>query len=525
MEKRVFLREATGLTKELSFFDALSVSLSYTCPGFGILLYTFYGPSTFPGVNLLVALALMGAFLLIYAVSAGQMMAVMPRSGFDYVFVSRVTRPVIGFSSSFLFFAFLSILTGGFYTFISSALSNYFTSLGLVTGNNGLSAVGSTLLQPVSIIIIGTLLNALIVGITLGGLKVGKMAIIIMELIGWASLVVALAIIASNSQQAFSSAWNNYVGGQLTYSSAAATAQNAGLTYMSGGGALLAATFWTFFSIFGFQGVGYMGGEIKRAQTTIIKAMVTALLVTVFVTAIAVVIIQNTMGYDFLASASYLNVIGSVAVSPYYLLAASLLFPNTAIVSLMYIGLFLWVLVTIYGNFLAMTRTLFAWSFDRVVPTFFANVSEKYHSPTWSIVTIGLLLEVGVFISQYTLFGTFANLGLMFIIISGISSLATALLPWLRPELFKSAPKFVSYKIGGAIPVVTLTGGAASAFFWILVYEAFVNPALTGSVTWLTVVTLVSAAALGGIIYTVSKVRLRSQGIDLGLVFKEIPPD
>lgn len=76
--KAVFLRDATGLVKEMSLFDSIIFNLCVSAPGFGILLYTFYGPVSFPGVNLVVALFVATPFMLCHAVVAGQWMAAMP---------------------------------------------------------------------------------------------------------------------------------------------------------------------------------------------------------------------------------------------------------------------------------------------------------------------------------------------------------------------------------------------------------------------------------------------------------------
>ena len=100
------MREATGLTKELSLLDAVIYNLSISIPGFALLFYAFYGPVSFPGINLILTLLFAGLFMVIHAVVSGQMMAATPRSGFDYVFVSRVINPVAGFSNSFAFFFF-----------------------------------------------------------------------------------------------------------------------------------------------------------------------------------------------------------------------------------------------------------------------------------------------------------------------------------------------------------------------------------------------------------------------------------
>src|SRR2546427_43759 len=175
--------------------------------------------------------------MVIHAVVSGQMMAAMPRSGFDYVFVSRVIHPLAGFSNSFAFFFFQGTIGGVFFAYISQFISSYFNNLGLITGNAGYTNLANLLSQPNYVIILGSILNVIVTLITLGGLRIGKKAIIIAQAVGWIGLLVALGIIASNTPSSFAAAWDKYLGSQVPAANVVSLAQSQGLVYVGGIGA------------------------------------------------------------------------------------------------------------------------------------------------------------------------------------------------------------------------------------------------------------------------------------------------
>jgi len=91
-----FARKATGLVRESSLwntaaFNILNVTVAYA------ILYPALFAWQFPGSNLLlggiIAVAAFVPLGLVYAM----VVAAMPRSGSDYVFVSRVFHPAVGF--------------------------------------------------------------------------------------------------------------------------------------------------------------------------------------------------------------------------------------------------------------------------------------------------------------------------------------------------------------------------------------------------------------------------------------------
>ena len=107
-------------------FNLLNMGLGWP------LLYSFFGAGTYPGVNLplTVLVALVPNFfiaLLYYYLSVA-----MPFSGGDYVWVSRLVHPAIGFMESFAIFVFYLGFIGPVSGFaMTFGLGTMFTNLGV----------------------------------------------------------------------------------------------------------------------------------------------------------------------------------------------------------------------------------------------------------------------------------------------------------------------------------------------------------------------------------------------------------
>ena len=95
-----FVREATGLTKQISGIEALGMALS----GMG-LLYVFnasvFTPAFYPDANPLVG-PLIGLLLILPVAGMYALFSIaMPRTGGDYVWTSRVLNSGTGFVVNF----------------------------------------------------------------------------------------------------------------------------------------------------------------------------------------------------------------------------------------------------------------------------------------------------------------------------------------------------------------------------------------------------------------------------------------
>jgi APA family basic amino acid/polyamine antiporter len=98
---RVFSRSATGLVREASLRDVLAFNVNMQNVVIGVIFSLLLIPPLYPAANIyastLIALAAAVPVSLVYA----KLSAAYPRSGGDYVFVSRIVHPAIAFMSNF----------------------------------------------------------------------------------------------------------------------------------------------------------------------------------------------------------------------------------------------------------------------------------------------------------------------------------------------------------------------------------------------------------------------------------------
>src|SRR5881275_2868883 len=96
-ERSVFVRKATGLVRGWSVQDAfIYATFSINLITLGLYIFSF-GPFI-PKASLLLAIILSGAYLVFQTIVYAALIAVMPRAGGDYVWVSRVIGGGIGFT-------------------------------------------------------------------------------------------------------------------------------------------------------------------------------------------------------------------------------------------------------------------------------------------------------------------------------------------------------------------------------------------------------------------------------------------
>src|SRR5437764_3892707 len=134
----VFLRKATGLVREVSLIDALIMNTLGMNVAVGAVFLFLQAPANFPDGNMLVAVVigtLIMAFTLLWVYS--EFAAAMPRSGGDYVFVSRALHPFLGWLLSWsqgIWLIFFWIGFNAWFALVAAAPTAMIT-IGSVTGN------------------------------------------------------------------------------------------------------------------------------------------------------------------------------------------------------------------------------------------------------------------------------------------------------------------------------------------------------------------------------------------------------
>src|SRR5712692_783142 len=148
----VFLRKATGLVREVSMIDALIMNTLGMNVAVGAVFLFLQAPANFPNGNMLLAVAigtLLMAFTLLWVYS--EFAAAMPRSGGDYIFVSRALNPFLGWLLSWSQGMWLIFFWIGFNAWfaLTFAVPTALSTIGAATGQTTWAHLSSDLLAPV----------------------------------------------------------------------------------------------------------------------------------------------------------------------------------------------------------------------------------------------------------------------------------------------------------------------------------------------------------------------------------------
>jgi APA family basic amino acid/polyamine antiporter len=351
---------------------------------------------------------------------------------------------------------------------------------------------------------------------------------------GLVAFAVVVILLLINSHSSFVSSFN-YEGQKLfgvhnAYAATNAAAAKAGYTtYGLGfgpiGPSMLLVPAMMFFILWPNWG-STLYGEIRGASDfrRVFTGMFSGLWITVILTIVFLLLVAKTVGWDFYQNLNSLdyNLTPQFGIWPYPFLFAGWLVHNTAFQVILILALSLWFFGWVGTLFLSSTRVIFAAAFDRVLPDRAAEVSEKRKVPFYSLVL--MLLPAAGLSAIYAYSLSFRNYFLDATLVIAVtylfSAIAVVILPWRKPDLWAASPAS-RFKFLG-VPIVLIAGWVTIGLLVFCLVEWFSNSLYfvnnKGSLVFMG-----AMYALAIIVYTVARVVRRRQGIDLGLVNKEIP--
>jgi amino acid transporter len=294
---------------------------------------------------------------------------------------------------------------------------------------------------------------------------------------------------------------------------------------------VLSAIFFTMLSPYGIV-TTYISGEIKKADS-VLRQHVFAIGTVAFG-----VVVFIAVGWTWfnMAGLEFISAVGTVGgwapSSTTEGLPLNTMYWSFAQIALPYwaqlifgVGIFLeYAIVCEVGKVISLSRCILAWSFDRVFPTRFAHVSDRFKTPTYAILAefvlalILLSMAVSMDVWLYIAAASFwIIINCVIVCIAGIA------FPYLRKDMYDVMP--LKARIAG-IPVLSIIAfvGAALVLWTSIVY--FINPTFAASFGLQPVVigTSIFVYVLPVVIFFVSRAYWKGKGIDLDLAFKEIPP-
>lgn len=532
--RTVFVRDATGLVKQISGMDALGMcvtqmGLLYV---FNVVAFTpgFYptaNPLLGPLIGLLLVLPIAGLYIL-FSIA-------IPRSGGDYVWVGRVFHPSIGFITNFAFTILSISVVGAVAPWIGQwSIAQLYYDLGILDKNPAYLNIANSLQTPTSAFWISAVFiiiaGLIVIASTRLATRTVKYWTVLSIIIG----AIFIATVLSTGSSVFAQNFNSLSGSNMTYDQIISAGQQAGayngVPPLLSSASLYAAALGLL-AYLGFNSSAYFAGETKRNhRTQIIAQLGGSIIFAAFIT-VMIAVEYFGEGPSFVNSMAALWLSGSSAY-PYLAgtppLASGLAMfwtQNQVLIAIFTLSFGLTAEVMNISIFFTLSRNLFAWSFDRVAPSVFADINPRTRTPVYAIgimTAVGLLFAY-IAIFQYGLLATLFTYGvggtfLVFLIVS----IAAIAYPYTRKDIFESAHPLSQKKIAG-VPLITIFGVLGIIVSLLTIY-AILLPAI-GNVGSVFLTGIIPTFLVGAIIYAVAWGIRRSQGIDLNLLQKQIPPE
>ena len=535
MTSKVFVRSATGFVRDFGALDALLFSSAMV---FALVFTTvqfawFYGNTG--GADLPTSLVVAAVPFVFLMISYWAIGVVMPRTGNDYVWVGRIFHPAIGFVWGLLYMfivLFVAFVGAGTSPF-SYAFSICLTTLGLITNSTSLTNFGNFLGGTSGTFALSVLLTVFFGLFSIVGSRFNKGLLYgswIADIIG---IVLMWYILGTTNPQAFASNWYTMLepslGSNATYQALQSSGQSAGFTIVPGFAAIIGALPLASLFLLGGNYTNAFVGEIKNVRKSIPIALFLSLFFGIIYWSITSTLTLNAVGSSWMFAVGYSYDIGKLALpfppsQPLMLAVAA--FPNYGLIYLMFIMYLLGSLAPIFAYFWIATKYVFAWSFDRVIPSKFADISERFRTPHVSVIAVIIL---GIISEAVYLFlgwsASFTMGSILWDVSYVIPGLALVVFPYVKKDIFNQSPGFVRMKIG-PLSIMSVVGLiTAIAFAW----EGYIGFATGcgGSCTpspfgyYLTVAIII----LGCMIYGASWAYHKREGLDISLALKAIPPE
>jgi amino acid transporter len=531
--KELFVRRASGLTRTVSPWSALVYA--FVCPTMTFaFLYFFQEQTLYVGANGFLASLLIFALFPIAAIYVFMSLS-MPRSGGEYIYVSRTLNPLLGFVACWT----LTIVGINW----SGLLSQWATNWGL--GNlflaEGVSHDNQTLIDWGKYLSITTPSNRWVIWLIASvillsafyvmsrGTKVVMRAMWAVLVVQWVMLIAFIAICLASGGE----------GGTISGFEAVqkmSWADVTGAVKDLGGipGFSVAATIWAGLAFVNLSTLGStyaanISGEIKKINVAMPLSQLGAMVLFVVYWVIFSKVANYGLGEDTIRSLALLETQGQ----------ASTMIGTYPTISYMVVWMTQnWFLVAIAGplGFLAATwggilglsfgpvRNLFAFAFDGLIPSWFSKVSRN-GSPNRAVLLAGviawLILTVSVFTTWYSYITYTVTIWMVgwFIL-----SIAAVLFPYIRKDIFEKSPSLVQSKLLG-IPVISILGVLGAIVSALTVYATFVTGTTPTMNTKNLLYTALFFILLPVVIYFIATTVQKRKGVSMDKRFKTIPPD
>jgi amino acid transporter len=509
----VFVRQATGLVKNVTLLDAFSLNAAWMGLGATVALLPLYTAlfPTMSGVNLVygsvIGFALVLPQMFLYTVIQRRI----ARTGGDYVWMSRQLGGLWGSSLG---------LTGACLNFIAFVaiiiLSAVFAigSVGLALGYTsftGLALPGNIQgADPLMQFILGSVIFAVLIAINIFSPRFAIKTLTVLAMIGIVGIIVALAVLLHAGQSGVAGYVNSLGISGVSYNSLVSSYTGGSFNFANT--LILMPFFFTFlFPWFNMSTIA--GSELKGKSALRWSVPISG--VTVFLIWTAVFATLYFVGGQAFINAAFGNATLVFSYGFNFWTLAMGVSGNVALSVFLGLVWIIWNIILLLVTIMAVARYILALSFDRFLPSRFSYVSPRYNSPAVAhifdlVLAIILVGATAFFYGQLSALSTTAIGPMVFFAFVGIASVIYAVRRKTETNMVRLG--------------LMVAGIASSIIFALVAYQFVVLPSIYGG-NWLSYSFLLGSFIGGLVIYLIQKNRLGKRGLDISLAFKEIPPE
>ncbi len=530
-DKRIFIRESSGLIRQMGAKHAFAKVLALIVP---ISLYytLIYSPSI-PAANWFIGIIIAPIMALPIFLTYLKLAEYIPRSSGEYIYISRILGPlpatvqgIANIISTPLLAAILSQIE------VAAGIAPALQIIGLALGNITLFNIGVDILINPTYYFIASLASLILMWIVsiLPQRIMGNFLFTIatMQVIG--ALIIVGLFAEGNSTFAadfnkFSSMFSGptystlYSNGMSLYSPVSDPLQT-----------IIFAVLMLMWLFIWFFGPSYFAGEYKQAARSLKLGMLSGYIIATLIIIALTILTATTMGIPFFNYVA-LNGWGSsnpVSAGEGYIAWGGIMALSVPILAVL-VGILNIGIQFVAGplSLAIPSRVMLAMSFDRILPERLAYVSPKLQTP---LIASVIALILGIFFEVATLYlgfavSTIALIAILFIyqFLQATISAAVAGFKGIIGVYLSQKEKNM-LKIYGILGSIILSISVILAIGYAIINPVYSSMVFAGNLP-LNIILIVIIPLLGVLTFLISKKYRQNEGIDLNLIFKEIPPE
>jgi amino acid transporter len=455
----------------------------------------------------------------------------MPRSGGEYIYVTRTLSPPIGLMCSWIVNLTQTAAVGLVCMWVVSyAIGDSFAAYALAGhpwANHVADFCWSNWGKTIGVVI----LCAIMMYVLLRGTKFVMRLIWINILVSFVILALLAVLVMKSGHSGFVQSWNAM--NPQSYGGILKNAAGHGyLVPFALGASLMGGMTYVCQNANGSTFTANIAGEIQGVQKSQLIALVGSPLLLIVLWFALSKVVYAGIGAQFNSALSNLQVNGSSAYpasfhgrEPFIGLLL-VYFTKNPIILIGFgilVGLALW--TSLIPLCFTVHRNMFAWSFDRILPAKFAELGKRYRQPWVTVLVVQVIcLAFGlIYIWRPTWLGYQSFVILMWYVGWAFLGISGIIFPWRRKAIYLNAPPVVRAEFLG-VPVISILGVITVVIC--IVTEVFIlKPIVAGTISVPAVITAVALLVAPLVLFYVVKAYRAKSAVPLDMQFSQIPPE